>query len=150
MMKQKVLFFDFDGVLARKHTHPEEPFKGIPELLKELHDKEYKICCVSYNPCALFALNHWGVSELFTAIRAGSNIVWFENYTDEAYRCGLSKSEQILNIFNNELSGYNMYDYDCQFFDDKQENLDLVDSKLPHIRLKLINGNRGVEIYDIK
>lgn len=147
--KEKILFIDFDGVLAKKYTIPEEPYNHIRELLIKLKSLNYKLCCVSYNPCAVNALKNWDCDELFTAIRAGSNFIWSDNYTDETHRNNLSKSKQIEDIFNNELNVLDINSCECHFYDDTEENLDNVRNNLPNIILHLIDDKYGLLERDI-
>ena len=136
-----IYIFDFDGVLAIPWTQPEIPFPNVIVFLRDLHSTGKKLCLASYNPAAVRALESWGVSNLFTAMRAGSNKPWSGNYTEE-YRIGMSKSKQIKDMLVNEL--YPHKAEDCVFFDDTIENIALVNRELPQVHTILIDTIRGL------
>ena len=50
---KKIIFLDFDGVLAIKYTIPEQYFPVIPIIVNKLKDKDYILCVISYNPRGL-------------------------------------------------------------------------------------------------
>lgn len=140
----KVLFLDFDGVLAIKWTIPELHFPQIPSVLSDLREKGHLLCVVSYNPQAERAIREWNLYHYFEGVRAGCNQKWFGVYKDCVHRPGLSKAEQILDLIRFELHSYDIYLDDCIFCDDDVDNINLVTQKLPAIKTVLIDENIGL------
>ena len=140
----KVIFLDFDGVLAIKWTIPELYFPQIPEVLSQLHTKGYILCVISYNPLAKEAIRRWDLDKFVTAIRAGCNQKWDGNYSDAIHRCDLSKAEQIRDILTTELKDLPITHEDCIFLDDDVANLTLVQQHLPEVKTIHVDENTGL------
>lgn len=124
MFKNKtVLVLDFDGVLAVPYTNPEEPYKGVPQLIERLDQKGYILCMASYNPRAIEAVRNWGLSHCFFGMRAGFNDVWEGDYKEE-YRTDMSKSRQIQSMTSI------LQNKKILFFDDDPVNVELVKKEI--------------------
>ncbi len=116
----KVMFLDFDGVLAIPYTSPAQHYVGLSVMLYYLkHHLGWTLCLVSFNPTAESCLKQWQIEHYFTAIRAGSNQQWVGQYVDD--RKHLCKSQQIQDILDNELKGHS-YER-LVFFDDSTEHV---------------------------
>ena len=137
----KLIFLDFDGVLAIKLTN--NYFPQIPAIIRKLH-KKYKLCIASYNQNAINIIKKWNLEEFFCAIRCGSNTKWEGDYNYDIYSKNLSKAEQIIDMLNNELLELEIDQENCIFFDDDKNNIKLVNDKLPKIKTIKINGNEGL------
>jgi FMN phosphatase YigB (HAD superfamily) len=142
---KKLLIFDFDGVLAIKWTQPPQCYPQIPSLIKYL-SQDYLLCVASFNPIAEQAIKNWQLHEHFVAIRSGCNYTWNKPYKN-ALKHNLSKSEQIINMCNNEMKNYTFSS--IFFFDDDPENIKNVNDYLPHIKTVLIDSLYGLKIRDI-
>ena len=142
---KRILIFDFDGVLAKKWTHPEKFFPSIPSLIKEL-SVDNILGVASFNPCAEIAIKRWGLDHLFTCMRCGSNKKWEEGFYDKDDRLEMTKYGQIIDMLNNELLGYDHNN--IIFFDDDQWNIHNVNRVLS-IQSILIDGFVGLKRDDI-
>lgn len=113
--KDKILILDFDAVMAIAWSEPEEPYPGVVDLLRKISTRsDVHLCMASFNPLAIDALKRWGVYELFTAVRAGSN-------DPNGDRTNLSKSSQIKSMITSELK--HVKDYAIAFYDDDFKNI---------------------------
>ena len=144
---KRLLVFDFDGVLAIKYSMPEECYQQIPELLKQL-SKTHILCVASYNPRAQMAIKSWGLDQYFSCMRFGANHTWKDEY-QEHYRELMSKSDQIVNMIENEIKELDHQYSDIVFFDDSEENLKCVNEKLPHVKTVLVKDEFGFRLNDI-
>jgi HAD superfamily phosphatase (TIGR01681 family) len=144
---KKVYICDFDGVLGIPYSIPEKHYEQIPGLIKEL-SKDHILCVASYNPRAEVAIQDWGLDKYFACMRYGANHTWKEYYS-ESYRAEMSKSQQIINMLNQEIKELNCNIDDITFFDDDQNNINAVKDKLPHINTVLINNKYGLRMEDI-
>lgn len=136
-----LLVFDFDGVLAIPYTMPEQCYSGIPNIIKALSE-QYILAVASYNPRAYMAIKSWNLEQYFISIRCGANHSWHKDNIEynENYRIDMEKSNQILDI-KNEIKHLNISG--IIFFDDDQNNLNLVNIKLPSVITVFINYEHG-------
>jgi len=146
MEKEKVLVFDFDGVLARTYTHPELHYPQIPKLIKDLSQK-YILCVASFNPKAIKAIEAWDLHHYIICIRAGANGVWTGDYKED-FGIDMTKSKQILDMLI-ELDEMGYKTKEITFFDDTPKNIAAVNETLPSVKTVLINQTKGVTINDI-
>jgi hypothetical protein len=147
--RKTLIALDFDGVLAQPYTHPEKPYPQVPTLIEELAEK-HLLCVVSYNPRAALAIEAWGLSKHFVAVRAGSNSVW-KDYCPEQRREGMTKSKQIMDIATREIRLY--WDVDeVHFFDDDPKNLEAFRKDPPTTACKtlLIDSYYGLRMEDVE
>ena len=81
-----LIIFDFDGVLAIPHTHPEEHYPQIPHLIKILASK-YTLALASFNPRASIVLKEWSIDQYFSAIPGNNRVVKGQWYGSIALFC---------------------------------------------------------------
>lgn len=142
--KTSYLILDFDGVLAIPNTHAEQPYpQAVNKIMELSKSPEIKLLMVSYNPKSKEAVKSWGIAKCFMGIRAGSNKPWDGVYTDDEHRKGLSKVEQIRDIFQHELSADVFEPSLCHFFDDTLANVQLVQNAFPEMKTTLVDSNCG-------
>jgi hypothetical protein len=121
----KILFLDFDGVLAIPWTVPPRLYPHTKELLESYHAQGYVLALASFNGGADEALKNHGVDHLFTAMRYGhterprNKHGWvYYGWTSET----ATKMGQITNMLENELATLNVEAW--YFFDDSPHNLE--------------------------
>lgn len=142
--KNRVLVFDFDGVLAKPWTHPETHYEQVPAILKILSQKYY-VCVASFNPRAALAIASWESQKTIDAVRCGANHEWAHKY-DEVWREGMSKLEMITSI----LKQLNLRaDHPVEFYDDDSKNVDSVNLDVNRTAF-IINTQNGLTFQDIK
>ena len=145
---KEVLVFDFDGVLAIPYTHPEECYSDVVELMTMLKE-EYILCVASYNPRAEVAIESWGIRDLFSVVLCGANYVWKGKEYDDKDRVEMRKDRQIVSIIKKELDELQIRYDQVAFFDDDQENIDLVTKELPSVTCTFIDNKKGIQLEDI-
>lgn len=143
-MDRKLLIFDFDGVLSIPWTRPEVCYSQIPDLIKKL-SQTHILAMASFNPRAQIALVEWDLDKYFFCTRYGSNHRWDGLY-EQKFRSGMSKTNQIIDMLECELSTEN-YTH-IEFFDDDLNNLIDVNNKLPSVKTCLIDAIIGFRLED--
>lgn len=160
------IFFDFDGVLAIPHTHPEVCYEKICLVLRGYHTKHkgkvvFFLC--SYNPKALSTLERWGIDDLFPYKRAGCNDVWdgtdISIYSDTTHRIGLSKVTQMENMIaeflmheaslKQSIAIWGITIKKAYFLDDDPGNIKLVQTAFANMECKLIDNKIGLTESDL-
>ena len=145
MMAKRVVFLDFDGVLAIPFNMPEQPYPHIPTLLKYWHDHGVQLHLVSFNPRAWLAVQAWGCAHYFTGVRAGCNEPWqhdaLETYT-EAMRQDLCKARQIASL----LQEHNPHTVELDFWDDDPLNIARVQAVHRNVTCHHVHTEHGLPI----
>lgn len=137
-----LIILDFDGVLGIPYTHPPKIYDGLHDLLTEL-SKTYLLALASFNPEAYPTLIANKLDHLFCAFRAGHNHNHPAPVAPE-YKgptLGLCKAMQIESILDNELKDTQVSS--ITFFDDDDYNIELVSTKLSHIKSVKVKTETG-------
>jgi hydroxymethylpyrimidine pyrophosphatase-like HAD family hydrolase len=144
----KIIFLDFDGVLAVPWTDPVELYPQVPDILKRLKDKGHILCVTSFNPTAHAELTRHGQHHHFHAFRCGSNAPWVEHYTNDLGE-NLSKHHQIRSMLAHELVHLEPDESICHFFDDVHDNLHCVSTQTL-VATWYVDSSRGLNEDNIK
>jgi len=145
MERRRLFIFDFDGVLSVPWSKPEVPYEQVPDSIRKLSENHI-LGMASFNPRANKALGVWKLDQYFSCARSGANCHW-NGFYRQKYRVGLTKSDQIINMIENEIS---KSDYiDIVFFDDDPENLKCVNKRLPHVKTVLVDNKIGFRLDNI-
>jgi hypothetical protein len=143
-----VVVVDFDGVLARPWSMPEELFAGVADLLRQMHACGARLCLASFNPNAARALERHGLLGYFAASRSGSNEPWSvaDGY-HRGLRTGMSKAAQIQSMLL-EIGG-GCRESDVVFFDDDTANIENVRIAIPDAKVVFIATTSGIDERDV-
>ena len=106
----KIVIFDFDGVLCR-HTMEPTPYHLVHQILPYLHSRGWRIMIASFNEDALNLLSSWGYAHMIHDARCG----------------GYSKPNQIISLLISSESGWSK-NTKVFFFDDDTTNICEMDS----------------------
>jgi hypothetical protein len=102
---ESLIVLDFDGVLVRPYTEPEELFPSVLGTLRVLRYFRMPVAVVSSNPRAYHVLKDYlGPDNLITAIRARSTEKWWLGddgtgvYSDDQHGATNHKGEMVKSI----------------------------------------------------
>lgn len=126
-VERNLYIFDFDGVLVKPYTDPEEIFPGVTAYLRKRKAEGHIITVCSFNPRSYTVLKPLLEDGTITAIRAGSKALWWEEgpYSDEKHRVHMQKGLFIEDMLAKELAEVGPFNR-IFFIDDDEQNIDAV------------------------